>query len=727
MSALMERLAAGVRRWRWAVLAGWVALVAAAAPLAARQSENTVAGGFTVPGSQSEQVRDALAYDFHLPAQLGVVLVPQPGSTAQDRARAVRALLRAIRAVPQVRLPASTSDRALSSAVRGRTAVLEVDVLASQQREAAVAKDVRDRLGAVQGARGSVSTHVIGRGAVDAAIQDESSAQLERAEAIGLPIVLLILLAIFGSLAAAALPIVLGVVAVTITGAAIYLVSQEFLVSVYATNSASLFGIALAVDYSMFVLVRFREEVRAGRDRADAIARALSTSGVAIVFSGLTVMVAIGAIWVIDNAGMRSMVVAILFTVAMSVLLSAVLLPVLIRLFGDRVVRQRRGPLGSRRSVEPATGSPSAFWERWTRAVLGRPVLFAGAATATLIVLAAPALSLDPGEYLVGQLPRDNGTRVGYERAAAVQGPGAASPVQVVLRSERARAVDRPTVASARRTIASDPEVVRVAPPEAAAGGRLVLMTAIPRSDGNAKSTEDLVRRLRSELPVEATTGAVSAHVGGVTAYSIDFQDQIVGHLWKIAVLGLGASFVLLTVLLRSLILPLKAVILNLLTVGAAYGVVVAVFQWGWLDGFLGFESQGSVNTFTLAPIMTGVFALSMDYEIFLLSRIRESYERSADPSSAIARGLAVSARPITGAALIMVALFCVFASTGLTSVRELGLGLAVGIALDATLVRLVLVPSTMQLLGRWNWWVPESFARLLSRRVFDVRAEPPK
>jgi RND superfamily putative drug exporter len=268
-----------------------------------------------------------------------------------------------------------------------------------------------------------------------------------------------------------------------------------------------------------------------------------------------------------------------------------------------------------------------------------------------------------------------------------------------------------------------------MAPPEAAAGGRLVLLTAIPRSDGNAKSTEDLVRRLRSELPVEATAtaGAVTAHVGGVTAYSIDFQDQIVGNLWKIAVLGLGASFVLLTVLLRSLILPLKAVILNLLTVGAAYGVVVAVFQWGWLDGFLGFESQGSVNTFTLAPIMTGVFALSMDYEIFLMSRIRESYERSADPSSAIARGLAASARPITGAALIMVALFCVFASTGLTSIRELGLGLAVGIALDATLVRLVLVPSTMQLLGRWNWWLPESFARLLSRRVFEVPAEPTK
>ncbi|HEX8051469.1 MAG TPA: MMPL family transporter [Thermoleophilaceae bacterium] len=715
----MERLAAGVRRWRWAVLAAWLVLVVVAAPLAARQSEDTVAGGNRVPGSESEQVREALARDFDERAQLAVVLAPKPGSKAADRVQAVDALLRSIQDVPEATLPGSTRGRARAAAERGRTAILPVGVLASQDRESEVAKDIHDRLRGVDGAGRSVSSHVIGRGALDVAIQEEATTQLERAETIGLPIVLLILLTIFGSLAAAALPVVLGIAAVLITGAAIYLASQEFLVSVFATNSASLFGIALAVDYSMFILVRFREEIRAGRDRDAAISRALSTSGVAIVFSGLTVVVAIGAIAIVDNAGMRSMVGAILFTVITAVLLSAVLLPVLMRLLGNRLVQQRRLPLLSRRSAKPATGSRPSFWERWTRVVLGRPILFATAATLTLLVLALPMLSLDPGEHLVGQLPRDNDTRVGYDRAAAEQGPGATSPVQVVLQSERPQPVEREAVASARATIARDPEVAGVAPPKAAEGGRSVLLTATPRSDGSSPSTEELVRRLRSEFDEPVSPG-VTAQVGGVTAYSIDFQDQIFGNLWKVAVLGLAFSFVLLTVLLRSLVLPLKAVILNLLTVGAAYGAVVAVFQWGWLDGFLGFKSEGSVNTFGLLPIMTGVFALSMDYEIFLMSRIREQYERTGDPSSAIAQGLAMSARPITGAAVIMVALFCVFASAGLTSVREFGLGLAVGIALDATVVRLVLVPSTMQLLGRRNWWLPRPLARVLDNRVFD-------
>jgi RND superfamily putative drug exporter len=213
--------------------------------------------------------------------------------------------------------------------------------------------------------------------------------------------------------------------------------------------------------------------------------------------------------------------------------------------------------------------------------------------------------------------------------------------------------------------------------------------------------------------------------VGGVTAYSVDFQDQVFGGLWKVAAFGLAASFVLLTVLLRSLILPLKAVILNVLTIGAAYGVVVVVFQWGWLDGFFGFESKDSVNVFTMPLIVTTVFGLSMDYEIFLLSRIRERYERTGDPNAAIAQGLASSARPISGAALIMVAVFAVFASTSLTSVKELGLALGVAIAIDATLVRLVLVPSTMRLFGRWNWWLPRPLEGLVNRRSLKAPLGP--
>jgi len=723
MSSFMERAAAGLLRRRRLVIAVWLLLVCASVPLAARQAENLVSGGFTVPGSDSEQVREAVSDDFDVRDQLAIVLVPQPESSAAARAAEAGQILRGVRQVPNAAVTARAQAQAQAATTGGRTVVVPIEVFADQQHEAEVARDVQDE---VEGADGTLRVYVIGQGALDVAIEKEAQEQLVKAELIGFPIVLLILLAIFGSLTAAALPLLLGLCAVALTGAMIYLISLDFLVSVFATNTAMMFGIALAVDYTMFVLVRFREEIQGGSDRDAAIVKALSTSGVAILYSGLTVIAAIGGLWLYGNAGLRSLAACAMLTVAISVLLSTVLLPVLLRLLGDRLVRRRRLQIGSSRGAEAETDPRGTFWERWARVVLGRPLLFGGAALATLLVLAMPTLSLNPGEDPLSQLPAGNDTRVGFERAAAVQGPGTASRVQVLLRSEGQQPVAAGGVAVARRTLAGDPEIARVGPPAYAQEGRLVLLTAIPRQDGGSTATKDLVRRLKTEFDAEqvASTGA-SAHVGGDTAYSLDFQDQVFGGLWKVAVFGLCFTFILLTFLLRSLILPLKAVILNVLTIAAAYGVMVAVFQWGWLDGFLGFESTGSVSTFTMPLIVTTVFGLSMDYEIFLMSRIRERYERTGDPDRAIAEGLANSARPISGAALIMVAVFSVFAATSLVSIKELGLALAAAIAIDATIVRLVLVPATMKMFGRWNWWLPRSLAGLFSPAEPKPEEEP--
>jgi len=724
MSSFMERAAAGLLRWRWVVLAVWMALVFVSLPLAERQAENLVSGGFTVPGSQSEQVRDVVERDFDIRNQLAVVLVPGEGSSAAARAEATGQLLRDVRQVPNVTVTARAQAQAQAATARGRTAVVPVEVLVDQRHEADVARDIQ---AAVEDVEGALSAHVIGQGALDVAIGEEAQKRLVKAEAIGFPIVLVILLVIFGSLTAAALPLLLGVGAVILTGAVIYLLSQEFLLSVFATNTAMMFGIALAVDYTMFILVRFREEIRGGRDRDSAITKALSTSGVAITYSGLTVIAAIGSLWLYDNAGLRSLAGCAMLTVAISVLLSTVLLPVLLRLFGDRLVRQRRLlSRRSRRGADAAIGGEATFWERWARVVLGRPVLFGGAALFTLLVLAVPTLSLLPGEDVLSQLPANNSTRVGYERAAAVQGAGAASPVQVLLRSDGQQPVGLRSVASVRTTMADDPEIARVGAPEYAGQRRLALLTGTPRADGGSEATKDLVRRLRTEFAGDkALPGGVTAYVGGDTAYNLDFQDQVFGGLWKVAVFGLFLTVILLTILLRSLILPIKAVFLNVLTIAAAYGVVVVVFQWGWFDGFLGFESTGSVSIFTLPLIVTTVFGLSMDYEIFLMSRIRERYDRTGDPDTAIAEGLVSSARPISGAALIMVAVFSGFAATSLVSVKELGLALAVAIAIDATIVRLVLVPATMQMFGRWNWWLPRSLAGLFSPTKPKVEEEP--
>ena len=708
----MRRLSAFLRRHRVPVLLLWVVLVVAALPFATKQSRDLQSGGFGVPGSQSNAVHDELLETFEDRSQLGLVIVPERGGG--DR-RAAAKLVRAVERTEDAELSREARAGAVKAVVAGRATVVPVGVTAGQSAEPQAAASMREDAGADGRDLGGFRAYVVGRGALDAALQDVSGEQLEEAEAIGFPIVLIILLAIFGSITAALLPVGLGAVAVAITGAAIYALAQVTPMSVFASNMASMIGIGVAVDYSLFVLVRYREEIRAGQSRDDARAAALATSGVAIVFSGLTVIVALAGLWLIDSDALRSMALGAVIVVAVAVLSSVTLLPIVISLLGERLERRRSLPW--RRPRDPER--ENAFWERWTHAILRRPVLSALASAGLMLLLASPLLQIEVSEDLLAQLPADNDTRQGYAHAAAVAGAGGATPVQVVVRfprsadaSERRRAVARVV-----RRMRRDPQVARLDPPRQAEKGRAVLLTAIPRTEGDSDESKALVKRLRDRLPRAAGEDAQSVKVGGSTAHVIDFRDQIFGGLWKIALFAFVMSVVLLTVMLRSIVLPLKAAAMNLLSVAAAYGVMVVVFQWGWVDGFLGFESKGFIDTFSLPLVLAVVFGLSMDYEIFLLSRIRERFEATGDPSAAVAQGLASSARTITSAALIMVGVFAVFVGTGLPAVKEVGLGLAVAIGLDATLVRLVLVPAAMQLFGRWNWWLPKPLEGIIVRK----------
>jgi RND superfamily putative drug exporter len=279
--------------------------------------------------------------------------------------------------------------------------------------------------------------------------------------------------------------------------------------------------------------------------------------------------------------------------------------------------------------------------------------------------------------------------------------------------ARNARAVDR-FVAAVKR----DGEAASVADPQAARDGRSVLIGVTPRHDPESEEARALVSRLRADAgPLEAVA---RVEVGGATAQVEDFKDLVSGSMWKILLFVLAFSYLVLLVLLRSVLLPLKAVLMNMLSVAAAYGVLVAVFQYGWFDGFLGFESLGYINTLTPPFLLAIVFGLSMDYEVFLLTRIRERYDATGDTARAVSEGLAASARTISSAALIMVSVFAIFAFTGVPSVKEIGLGLAVAIALDATLVRLVLVPATMRIMGRWNWWLPRPLERVLPHTDFE-------
>ena len=718
MQNLMLRLDGVVRRRRRWIIGFWIVLLAAALPFAARQSENLSSGGFTVPGSQSAQVNEALERTPGVErASLGLVLVPERGARpAKLQAALDRVALRAPE-VDKVALTPEALAAARRQAREGRTVVvpLRVDVMEDDSSEVAV--ELREEFGVGDGHRDGVATYVIGQGALWSGLQELSKEDLAKAETAGFPIVLLILIGVFGSLAAAVLPLALGIFSVLITGALIYLISLQMQMSVFVTNMSSMIGIGVAVDYSLFVLARYREEIVNGHAPDAARARALATSGLAVVFSGLTVIVSLAGLWMIDNNAIRSMALGAMIVVAVSLLASATLLPALIRAFGHRAYarsklftrlsliprsRARRRP-GSTRPDRPRIG----FWDRWTARVTKRPVLTVLASSAVLLVIAIPALDLKMGNGALRQFPPDYETRVGIEEAAKVTPPGANAMLKVLVRGDRAE------VRAVSEKLAADRGVERIAGTRPGPDAGTTWINALPSEDGESLAAKATVERLRDALPA-------SAIVGGTTGMQVDLEQLVSDSMWKVLLFVLGLSYVVLLILLRSVLLPLKAVLMNLLSVGAAYGVLVAVFQWGWLDGFMGFESMGYVQVLTPPLVLAVVFGLSMDYEVFLLSRIRERFEATGDNTRAVAEGLARSARTITSAALIMVAVFAVFVGTGVPSVKELGLGTAVAIAVDATLVRLVLVPAAMELMGRWNWWLPEPLARILPKTSFE-------
>jgi uncharacterized membrane protein YdfJ with MMPL/SSD domain len=728
----MTRLAGSLgRRRRW-VLAAWVVVLLVALPFAAKQTEHLTGGGFDVPGSQSMVVSEALQSGFGSQADgIGVFLQAEPGATAAQRAAAVERIRREVAGLEDVTLPAASARQARLELARSDSALLALRSDLSSDELIDPAATLREDLDPGTAA-GGVTPYLVGQPTIWAGMQEISKEDLAKAEGSGFPIVALILLVVFGSLAAAALPLALGFVSVLVTGALIYFISLQMTTSVFVTNMASMIGIGVAVDYSLFILARYREERGAGRDQDEARSQALATSGLAVSFSGLAVIISLAGLWMVDNQALRSMALGAMTVVAVSILTAITLLPALIAMLGDRVLPG--GIVGRvesffkhrvfRRPVAAQTPGHSRFWASWTRRVMARPWTAIVGVSAVLLFLASPVLSLQTGTEALSQFPKDGDVRVGNELASEQLG-GGTDPVQIVAAfGDEPGAVDRSAVAGFVSEVENTPGVSTVAPP--AYSGDSVLIQATPSAPSESEAATAVVERLRdSVVPASALGRQANVDVGGETARSHDVRGQISGSMWKIVLFVLALSFVVLMVMLRSLVLPLKAVLMNLLSIGASFGVLVAIFQWGWFNDFLGFESQGAIDTINVPLIFAVVFGLSMDYEVFLMSRIRERYMLHGDNERAVAEGLSSSARTISSAALIMTAVFAVFFLTGVPSIKELGLGAAIAIALDATLVRLVLVPAAMKLMGSWNWWMPSWLDRALPDFSFERGADP--
>ncbi len=728
MHDFMVKLAGFLGRRRRLVLFAWIGVVALALPFAMNQTDHLTGGGFDVPGSQSKAVSDSLQRDFaQETGGITVLLRAEPGAGAAAEAAAIGRVRHAVAGLDEATLPAAAVRRAELTLRRTGSALLPLRSEQSADRQTDSATILREDLD-LGVAEGGLTTYLAGQPTVWAGLQELSKEDLSKAEAGGFPIVALILLVVFGSLAAAALPLALGFVSVIVTGALIYFLSLKMSTSVFVTNMASMIGIGVAIDYSLFILARYREERAKGRDPDAARSEALATSGLAVTFSGLAVIVSLAGLWMVDNQALRSMALGAMTVVAVSILTATTLLPVLIAMLGDRVmpggivakvlgVFRRRGERPDR----------EAFWVRWTNRVMAHPWAAVIGVSAVLLTLAAPLLSVETGTGALEQFPKESDVRVGNELVAEQLG-GAADPVQVVASFDdpNPSRADRVAVLSFSHTLVATPGIASVAPPVYAGGD--VLVQATPSAPSESEATRALIGRLRDTIvPATALSQVATVDVGGETARSNDARAQVNGSMWKIVLFVLALSFLVLVVMLRSLLLPLKAVLMNLLSIGAAFGVLVAIFQWGWLDGLLGFESLGALDTINVPLIFAIVFGLSMDYEVFLMSRMRERYLEHGDNERAVAEGLATSARTISSAAAIMTAVFGVFVLTGVPSIKELGMGCAVAIALDATLVRLILVPAAMKLLGAWNWWMPSWLDRALPDLSFEGGGREPE
>ena len=541
-------------------------------------------------------------------------------------------------------------------------------------------------------------------------------------DGIGIGAAAIVLLIAFGSLLAMGLPIVTAVFGIGSGLALIALLGHVFPAPAFSPIIASMIGLGVGVDYALFIVTRYREALHAGMAPEDAAVHAMRTAGRSVLVAGTTVVIGMMGLLVLRESLMNGVAVAAAATVAMVVLGSLTLLPALLGFTGTRLAKPSRfrlPRLRGRRRVsadsparsEDPSASPAA--ERWAAVVSRHPVVSAVAATAVILILAIPVLGMKLS--MPDESAQASGTmgRASYETMAQGFGPGFDAPL--IVAATLPRTGDTSVAARLDGAIGATPGIARVTPPITSQDGKAVMLIAYPTTAEQDPATNALVNRINDTVLPRATAGTgVTAYLTGPNAGNVAFANMVGQRLpWLIAVV-IAASMLLLTVVFRSVVVAVKAAVMNLLSITAAYGVLVAICQWGWGHQIFGFPEKLPITTWVPMFLFVILFGLSMDYEVFLLSRIREEYDRTGDNTAAVARGLARTARVISAAATIMVVVFLSFVLGADVSVKQVGLGLAVAVLIDATVVRLVLVPAVMELLGRANWWLPRPLARIL-------------
>ncbi|MFD3376523.1 MULTISPECIES: MMPL family transporter [unclassified Streptomyces] len=700
MNRLTRRIGDASARRPWVTIGAWVAALALVLPLA-----GLVGGSFVddlvAPGSQSEKAMELLEERF--PEASGgsaVAVFAVPEGERIDRHRT--AVEAAVGRAAEVEHVATVTDPFTAGSVSpdGRIGYVQIDFDVPSMK---VRPEQIDALNdAIEPVRGDGVVAELGGDAVFINAETPTSG----AEAAGLLSALVILVVAFGTIVAALVPIALALVAVAAGLGSIVLLANATDVSTAAPTIGAMIGLGVGIDYALFIVARCRENRAAGQDNSTALSNAMSSSGAAVLFAGGTVVVAMSALALTGLGFLTSIGLSTSLVVLFAVATALTLLPALLSLLGDRIHKGRRS-LRTRRVKKSDSPEKTAWW-RFAHRVSGRPWPYLLAGSAVLLALAIPALRMETGFPDAGNDTTSTTHRRAYDLLAEGFGPGFNAPLLLVA-DLRDPGVDAEGIPELSRRVADDPGIASLGEPRFSAAGDTVVLPVLPTTAPADAATSDTLERVRGIIPDNVA-------VSGLTAMTDDLTRQLADTLPVFIAAILVVSFLLLMLVFRSVAVPLKAAVMNLLSIGGAYGVVVAVFQWGWLGGLFNLHETLPIVSPLPTIFFAVLFGLSMDYEVFLLSRVREEYDATGDPTESVARGMAVTGRVITSAALIMTVVFLSFVANPSPLVKMMGLGLATAIVLDATIVRMVLVPASMALLGRAAWWLPRPLDRRLPR-----------
>ena len=683
----LTRLAAWSRRHHWTAIVVWLVVIGAVTGLAAAVGDD-YRNDFSLPGTESQELIDR--YEAHAPQQRGdsvtVVLQADDGlASRQDVVADLVADLGTVEHVTGVEAPAPEQGSVSDDGTVG-LATVQFDAPSGD-----VSHDTtREVIDAARSYDGDGLRVELTGDAVREAQESEAGGGAEGA---GMLAALVILLFLFGSLLAASLPIITALFAVGTTAGLVALGSHLVTIPDYTPPVLILVGLGVGIDYALIIFARYRSEIVHGATREQAADTALDTAGRSVLFAGATVVIALLGLLTLGLGSLEGLALAVTLTVLMTMLASLTLLPCLITIFGRRLERsvRRRAERAARRGREPGRR-----WRAWADAVHRRPGPALALAVAALGVLCVPAFSMHLGFADAGNDHPSTTSRQGYDLVSDAFGPGANGPLLVVTEGDRSTAED------AYDVLAGADGVARATPPQPSADGEIFTSLAFPTTSPQDEETSDLVQRLRDDLPEETV-------VGGSTAAAIDFSDAVADRFPLFVGSVVGLSALLLLLVFRSVPIALKAACLNLLSIGASLGVITLVFDQGWFGA-----QPGPVEAFVPVMIFAIVFGLSMDYEVFLVSRMHEEWRRTDDAAHAVREGLATTGGVITAAAAIMVVVFGAFLFSTDRMLQQFGLGLATAVLLDALVIRCLVVPAVMRLLGRRAWWAPARLARAM-------------